>query len=195
MHELYVLIDGQGRVRVDDEVLTLRPLDALLVEPEHVRQLFNDTDSDALWLVVGAPRDGRRGVGDRSGSGLEPDDDVGEAVVVEEGKLLVLWRGSAGLGAFAGFVAGLFGVLSVANVRDASADGPPPLPPEAYSACESKRAGDACVARIHDRELQGVCSAHPSDGRLFCRPEGPPTPPPQAFAAGANLEKRKADLI
>jgi quercetin dioxygenase-like cupin family protein len=58
MHELYVLIDGQGRVRVDDEVLSLRPLDALLVEPEHVRQLFNDTDSDALWLVVGAPREG-----------------------------------------------------------------------------------------------------------------------------------------
>jgi uncharacterized cupin superfamily protein len=54
-HELYVLIDGQGRVRVDDEVLTLRPMSALLVEPEHMRQLFNDTDSDALWLVVGAP--------------------------------------------------------------------------------------------------------------------------------------------
>src|SRR3954447_8454563 len=54
-HELYVLIDGEGRVRVDDEVLTLRPLDALFVEPEHLRQLFNDTDVDALWLVVGAP--------------------------------------------------------------------------------------------------------------------------------------------
>jgi quercetin dioxygenase-like cupin family protein len=57
MHELYVLVDGQGRVRVDDEVLTLRPLDSLLVEPEHMRQLFNDTESDALWLVVGAPRE------------------------------------------------------------------------------------------------------------------------------------------
>jgi uncharacterized cupin superfamily protein len=57
MHELYVLIEGEGRVRVDDEVLTIRPHDALLVEPEHVRQLFNDTDADALWLVVGAPRE------------------------------------------------------------------------------------------------------------------------------------------
>ncbi len=27
----------------------------MLVEPEHLRQLFNDTDDDALWLVVGAP--------------------------------------------------------------------------------------------------------------------------------------------
>ena len=58
MHELYVLLEGEGRVRVDDEVLTLGPLSALLVGPEHVRQLFNDSDSDALWLVVGAPREG-----------------------------------------------------------------------------------------------------------------------------------------
>jgi quercetin dioxygenase-like cupin family protein len=54
-HELYVLLQGTGRVRVDDEVLTLEPLSALLVEPEHVRQLFNDTHADALWLIVGAP--------------------------------------------------------------------------------------------------------------------------------------------
>jgi len=57
-HELYVLIEGEGRVRVDDEVLTLDPLSALLVEPEHARQLFNDTDADALWLVASAPREG-----------------------------------------------------------------------------------------------------------------------------------------
>jgi quercetin dioxygenase-like cupin family protein len=54
-HELYVLLEGSGRVRVDDELLTLEPLSALLVEPAHVRQVFNDTDADALWLVVGAP--------------------------------------------------------------------------------------------------------------------------------------------
>jgi quercetin dioxygenase-like cupin family protein len=56
--ELYVLIEGTGRLRVDDEdPLTLKPLDALLVEPRSVRQLFNDTDEDALWLVVGAPKE------------------------------------------------------------------------------------------------------------------------------------------
>src|SRR5215212_2057759 len=54
-HELYVVLEGIGRIRVDDELLTLEPLSALLVEPEHVRQVFNDTDADALWLVVGAP--------------------------------------------------------------------------------------------------------------------------------------------
>jgi quercetin dioxygenase-like cupin family protein len=54
-HELYVLLEGTGRIRVDDELLTLNPLSAVLVEPEHVRQVFNDREEDALWLVVGAP--------------------------------------------------------------------------------------------------------------------------------------------
>jgi len=54
--ELYVLLEGSGRVRIDDEEpLTLAPLDSLLVEPASARQLFNDTDADQLWLVVGAP--------------------------------------------------------------------------------------------------------------------------------------------
>jgi mannose-6-phosphate isomerase-like protein (cupin superfamily) len=58
MHEVYVLIEGTGRMRIDDELVTLEPRSAVLVEPEHVRQLFNDTDEDTLWLVVGAPREG-----------------------------------------------------------------------------------------------------------------------------------------
>jgi uncharacterized cupin superfamily protein len=53
--ELYLLLEGSGRARVDDELLTLEPLDAMLIEPGSVRQLFNDTDADQLWLVVGAP--------------------------------------------------------------------------------------------------------------------------------------------
>jgi quercetin dioxygenase-like cupin family protein len=53
--EIYVLLEGSGRIRIGDEVLTLSPLDAVLVEPDTVRQPFNDTDADQLWLVVGAP--------------------------------------------------------------------------------------------------------------------------------------------
>ena len=53
--ELYVLLEGEGRVRVDEEVLTLSPLDTLLVTAESTRQLFNDTEADQLWFVVGAP--------------------------------------------------------------------------------------------------------------------------------------------
>jgi uncharacterized cupin superfamily protein len=53
--ELYVLLEGSGRVRLGEEVLTLERLDTLLVEPTSTRQLFNDTEADQLWLVVGAP--------------------------------------------------------------------------------------------------------------------------------------------
>ena len=53
--ELYVLLEGRGRIRVGDELITLDPLDVLLVEPRTVRQVFNDSDGEALWLVVGAP--------------------------------------------------------------------------------------------------------------------------------------------
>ncbi len=53
--ELYFLLEGTGRLRVEDELLTLEPQSAVLVEPSSLRQLFNDTDADALWLVAGAP--------------------------------------------------------------------------------------------------------------------------------------------
>ena len=53
--ELYLVLEGTGRIRVDGELLTLTPLSSLLVGPEGVRQVFNDTDEDVLWLVVGSP--------------------------------------------------------------------------------------------------------------------------------------------
>ena len=54
-NELYVVLEGTGRLRVGNELLTLPPLSAVLVDAETVRQPFNDTGSDQLWLVVGAP--------------------------------------------------------------------------------------------------------------------------------------------
>lgn len=56
-HELYVLLEGSGRIRIGEELLTLDPLSSLMVDPEEVRQLFNDTNGDQLWLVVGAPQE------------------------------------------------------------------------------------------------------------------------------------------
>jgi uncharacterized cupin superfamily protein len=55
--ELYVVLEGSGRMRVGDDVLTLEPLSAVLVEPETVRQTFNDTDADQLWLIFGTPNE------------------------------------------------------------------------------------------------------------------------------------------
>jgi quercetin dioxygenase-like cupin family protein len=54
--ELYVVLEGTGRMRVEhEEPLTLEALSAVLVDSETLRQVFNDTDADQLWLVVGAP--------------------------------------------------------------------------------------------------------------------------------------------
>ncbi len=53
--ELYVVLKGTGRIRVEQQLLTLAPLSSLLVEPGCVRQIFNDTDTEALWLVLGTP--------------------------------------------------------------------------------------------------------------------------------------------
>lgn len=53
--ELYVVVEGTGRIRVGDELLTLPRLSTLHVEASTLRQIFNDTDEPALWLVVGAP--------------------------------------------------------------------------------------------------------------------------------------------
>ena len=36
------MIEGTGRIRVGDEVLTLEPLSSVLVTAEEVRQVFND---------------------------------------------------------------------------------------------------------------------------------------------------------
>jgi quercetin dioxygenase-like cupin family protein len=53
--ELYILLEGTGRIRVGEDLHTVAPLSSLLVDPGELRQLFNDTDADQLWLVVGAP--------------------------------------------------------------------------------------------------------------------------------------------
>lgn len=53
--ELYVVLAGTGRIRVGDEVHSLTSLSAVHVEPDELRQVFNDTPQETLWLVAGAP--------------------------------------------------------------------------------------------------------------------------------------------
>lgn len=50
-----MLLEGIGRIRVASDLHTVAPLSSLLVEPDTIRQLFNDTADDQLWLVIGAP--------------------------------------------------------------------------------------------------------------------------------------------
>ena len=42
-------------MRVGDKTLTVPKYGGVLVGPCELRQVFNDTDSDVLWLIVAAP--------------------------------------------------------------------------------------------------------------------------------------------
>ena len=53
--EFYFVIEGTGRIRVGEETLTVPRLGGVLVGPAALRQVFNDTDAEVLWLIVGAP--------------------------------------------------------------------------------------------------------------------------------------------
>jgi mannose-6-phosphate isomerase-like protein (cupin superfamily) len=53
--EFYFVVEGVGRIRVGDETLTIPRLGGVLVGPSVLRQIFNDSDAEALWLIVGAP--------------------------------------------------------------------------------------------------------------------------------------------
>lgn len=53
--ELYVQLDGPGRMHIDDKVIDVPEGSAVRVAPEIPRRILNDTDEDHTWLVVGAP--------------------------------------------------------------------------------------------------------------------------------------------
>jgi len=53
--EFYFVLEGVGRMRVGEETLTVPRYGGVLVGPESMRQIFNDTAEDTLWLILGAP--------------------------------------------------------------------------------------------------------------------------------------------
>ena len=53
--EFYFVVTGTGRIRIGDDTLTIQQHGAVLVGPQMLRQVFNDTESEVLWLIVGAP--------------------------------------------------------------------------------------------------------------------------------------------
>ena len=55
--EFYFVLEGTGRMRVGDETLTVPRYGGVLVGPDQLRQVFNDTESHVLWLIVGAPEE------------------------------------------------------------------------------------------------------------------------------------------
>jgi mannose-6-phosphate isomerase-like protein (cupin superfamily) len=55
--EFYFVLEGVGRMRVADKTLTVPKYGGVLVGPDQLRQVFNDTDADVLWLIIGAPEE------------------------------------------------------------------------------------------------------------------------------------------
>ena len=55
--EFYFVLEGTGRLRVSDATLTVPRHGGVLVGPDQLRQVFNDTDAEVLWLIVGAPEE------------------------------------------------------------------------------------------------------------------------------------------
>ena len=53
--EFYFVIEGTGRMRIGEETMTVAKHGGILVGPKLLRQVFNDTDEEVLWLIIGAP--------------------------------------------------------------------------------------------------------------------------------------------
>jgi mannose-6-phosphate isomerase-like protein (cupin superfamily) len=55
--EFYFVLEGTGRLRIGGETVTVPKYGGVLVGPDQLRQVFNDTDEEALWLIIGAPEE------------------------------------------------------------------------------------------------------------------------------------------
>ena len=55
--ELYFLLEGRGRMRVGGRTLTVPRYGCVLVAPAKLRQVFNDSAEECLWLIVSAPQE------------------------------------------------------------------------------------------------------------------------------------------
>lgn len=55
--EFYFVLEGTGRMRVGAETLTVPKYGGIHVGPDQLRQVFNDTDEEVLWLIIGAPEE------------------------------------------------------------------------------------------------------------------------------------------
>ena len=57
--EVYVVLAGTGRVKLDEDILELEPLDAVRVDPSVTRQF--EAGSDGLQILAFGPRHDRDG--------------------------------------------------------------------------------------------------------------------------------------
>ena len=72
--EFYFVLEGVGRLRVGEQTLTVPKHGGVLVGPNQLRQVFNDTANDALWLIIGAPEELELLAGNFDKSLIYPED-------------------------------------------------------------------------------------------------------------------------
>ena len=60
--EFYFLLEGVGRMRIGERTVTVPKFGCVWVAPHTLRQVFNDSAAEALWLIVAAPQEGQSGV-------------------------------------------------------------------------------------------------------------------------------------
>jgi mannose-6-phosphate isomerase-like protein (cupin superfamily) len=64
--EFFFVLEGTGRIRVDGTTYTIQKHEGIHVWPRQIRQVFNDTEEEVLWLIFGAP-------GNEIAKGEKPD--------------------------------------------------------------------------------------------------------------------------
>ncbi len=55
--EFYFVLEGVGRLRIGGDTVTVPKYGGVLVGPGELRQVFNDTETEVLWLILGAPEE------------------------------------------------------------------------------------------------------------------------------------------
>ncbi len=55
--EFYFVWEGVGRIRIGEDAVAVPTYGGVLVGPDQLRQVFNDTDAEVLWLIIGAPEE------------------------------------------------------------------------------------------------------------------------------------------
>ena len=60
IEEIYLVLDGELRVKLGDAVETLYRYDAVLVPPGTPRAVRNETDADAVFAMISLPSDDPR---------------------------------------------------------------------------------------------------------------------------------------
>ena len=51
MQEIFVIVQGEAQLKVDDETVVLRRGDAVLIEPHEVHEMWNEGDEDVEYMV------------------------------------------------------------------------------------------------------------------------------------------------